>query len=116
VRRSFCLSQIIFFAGTICPCIIFKQFSLRLDSDSLQLSSAANDCCCHVAESTKSVPLEKITDVELQESCLHTCFGLKSINVQTAGSSAPGPHHHHHVTQSSHSINAIGPAPLCTWA
>jgi hypothetical protein len=21
-------------------------------------------------------------------------------------------HHHHHVTQSSHSINAIGPAPL----
>jgi hypothetical protein len=23
-------------------------------------------------------------------------------------------HHHHHVTQSSHSINAIGPAPLCT--
>jgi hypothetical protein len=22
-------------------------------------------------------------------------------------------HHHHHVTQSSHSINAIGPAPLC---
>jgi hypothetical protein len=22
--------------------------------------------------------------------------------------------HHHHVTQSSHSINAIGPAPLCT--
>jgi hypothetical protein len=23
-----------------------------------------------------------------------------------------GRHHHHHVTQSSHSINAIGPAPL----
>jgi hypothetical protein len=23
-----------------------------------------------------------------------------------------GHHHHHHVTQSSHSINAIGPAPL----
>jgi hypothetical protein len=25
---------------------------------------------------------------------------------------APAHHHHHHVTQSSHSINAIGPAPL----
>jgi hypothetical protein len=78
-------------AGTFCPCITFKHFSLRLDSDSVQLSSAANDCCCHVAESTKSVPLEKITDVELQETCLHTCFGLKAINVQTAGSSTPGP-------------------------
>ncbi|WIA22547.1 hypothetical protein OEZ86_009535 [Tetradesmus obliquus] len=75
--------------GTFCPCITFKHFSLRLDADSVELKSAANDCCCHVAESTKSVPLEKITDVELQESCLHTCFGLKSINVQTAGSGMP---------------------------
>jgi hypothetical protein len=26
---------------------------------------------------------------------------------------AEAAHHHHHVTQSSHSINAIGPTPLC---
>lgn len=51
----------------------------------MQISTAANDCCCHIATTQKTVPLEKIQDVELQESCINTCFGLKQVNVQTAG-------------------------------
>jgi hypothetical protein len=40
-----------------------------------------------------------------------SCFDTRrSITEQSAEAAAH--HHHHHVTQSSHSINAIGPAPL----
>lgn len=72
--------------SVFCPVTTYKHFGLRLDRDSVQVSTAVNDCCCHVASTQKTVPLEKIQDVELQENCVHTCFGLKQVNVQTAGS------------------------------
>eukprot|EP00879_Flechtneria_rotunda_P018224 GHRR01019119.1.p1 GENE.GHRR01019119.1~~GHRR01019119.1.p1 ORF type:complete len:267 (-),score=80.64 GHRR01019119.1:614-1414(-) len=88
---SSCISPFVCPIGTFCPFTTYDEYSLRLDKDSVQLNSAVNDCCCHVASKKKTVPLEKIQDVELQESCLHTCFGLKIVNVQTAGQGGPVP-------------------------
>ncbi len=35
------------------PCLLASKHSLRLDSDAVHISSAANDFCCHVAHSLK---------------------------------------------------------------
>lgn len=63
--------------GTCAPYTMFPQFSLRLDKDSVQLSSAVNDCCCHVAATQKTVPLEKV-QVRLAArqctGCLRSCM------------------------------------------
>lgn len=51
----------------------------QLTKDSIKVSWADNDCCCHVAQQQKTVPLEKVQDVEFSESWLLTCFGLKAV-------------------------------------
>lgn len=35
----------------------------------VQVSTANNDCCCHIASTLKTVPLEKVQDVELSTNC-----------------------------------------------
>ena len=35
--------------------------------------------------SSQTIPLEKINDVELNEGCWETCFGLKRVDIQTNG-------------------------------
>lgn len=52
---------------------------MQLGSDSLKYSTATNDCCCHIAYEQKTVPLDKIQDVELQTDCLLSCFDLKKV-------------------------------------
>lgn len=81
-----CLTSFLCPIGTLCPFVMYKHFNLRLDKDSVELDSAANDCCFHVALTKRTVPLEKIQDVELSESCTQTCFGLKQVSIQNAGS------------------------------
>ncbi|GAQ88921.1 hypothetical protein KFL_004700030 [Klebsormidium nitens] len=76
--------------GTFCPGRLYEHFSLQLGADSLKYSTATNDCCCHIAYEQKTVPLDKIQDVELQTDCLLSCFDLKKIAVQTAGQGGPG--------------------------
>ncbi len=40
----------------------------------------------HTSHHSKTtVPLEKIQDVQLEETWLHTLFGVKKVNVETAG-------------------------------
>merc|ERR1719150_1044758 len=41
-------------------------------------------CCCCWNESTKSVPLNKITDLEVQQGCIQKCFDIREIRVETA--------------------------------
>lgn len=76
--------------ATFCPGTLYKHFGLELHKDSVKLDTATNDCCCHVAVSQKTVPMEKIQDVELQENWMQTMFGLKQLNVQTAGQGGIG--------------------------
>lgn len=76
--------------ATCAPSVMFPEYQLTLDAHSVKYSNAYNDCCCHVATSQKVVPLEKIQDVELQEAWYQTCFGLKQVNVQTAGQGGMG--------------------------
>lgn len=64
------------------------DYALQLDESAVQLKSAYNDCCCHIAHSTTTVPLDKIQDVQLQETWIHTLFGVKKVNIQTAGMNA----------------------------
>lgn len=52
---------------------------MQLQSDSVKMSAAMNDCFCHIAESHVTVPLDKIQDVQLQESWVQTMFGLKQV-------------------------------------
>eukprot|EP00775_Hariotina_reticulata_P012248 gene12248-12385_t len=85
------LSAIFCPIGTFAPYTLFNNFGLKLDKDSVKVNTAINDCCFHVANTQKTVPLDKIQDVELQENCCLTCFGLKQVNVQTAGTGGPVP-------------------------
>lgn len=73
--------------GVFCPGVLLPYFGLKLDNNSIQVHSATNDFCCHIAKTVKTLPLEKVQDVELTQNCLHTCFGVQQINVQTAGTS-----------------------------
>lgn len=82
---TFCLSVPFVPMASCCPYSYADQFSLRLERDSVTFQSANNDCCCHVAKTLKTLPMDKIQDVELQSNCLLTCFGLKAVNIQTAG-------------------------------
>eukprot|EP00486_Rosalina_sp_Unknown_P000806 CAMPEP_0201564970 /NCGR_PEP_ID=MMETSP0190_2-20130828/3735_1 /ASSEMBLY_ACC=CAM_ASM_000263 /TAXON_ID=37353 /ORGANISM="Rosalina sp." /LENGTH=246 /DNA_ID=CAMNT_0047981867 /DNA_START=43 /DNA_END=783 /DNA_ORIENTATION=+ len=41
-------------------------------------------CCCCWNESTKSVPLDKITDLQVQQGCIQRCFDIREIRVETA--------------------------------
>ncbi|KAG1656640.1 hypothetical protein FOA52_008864 [Chlamydomonas sp. UWO 241] len=72
-----------------CPSKVTSQMALRLKDDSIVLEGAVNDCCFHVAKSKKTVPLGKVQDVQLQEGCLETIFGLKRLMVETAGMNGP---------------------------
>lgn len=78
-----------------CPLSLFRprkviqHYSLQLDQDNLTFNSAWNDCCTHISRGQKTVPLDKIQDVQLQEGCCQTLFGLKTIEVQTAGMNGP---------------------------
>lgn len=38
---------------------------------------------------SKSIPLDAIQDISIEESCLQRCFSIKSVKIQTAGSSRP---------------------------
>jgi membrane protein YdbS with pleckstrin-like domain len=60
----------------------------QLDRDVVRFNSARNDLCCHIATTSKAVPLDKIQDVEVNKNAILTCFGLKSVNIQTAGQGA----------------------------
>eukprot|EP01084_Bolivina_argentea_P092744 166834_1 len=41
-------------------------------------------CCCCWNQSTKSVPLNKITDLQVQQGCIQKCFDIREIRVETA--------------------------------
>ena len=43
-------------------------------------------CCCCYNEKTKSVPLDKITDLKLEQGCIQKCYNVQSIAVETASS------------------------------
>merc|ERR1712204_142219 len=45
-------------------------------------------CCLCYNEKTKSVPLDKITDLRLEQGCVQKCFDVQGIAVETASSSA----------------------------
>merc|ERR1719330_783503 len=45
-------------------------------------------CCCCWNSATKSVPLEKITDLQLQQGCVQKCFDIHEIQVQTASNTS----------------------------
>jgi len=92
---SWCMALVTFGATCFCPVSLYcpervtRHNNLRLENDVIVADRAVNDCCCHVAESTKMLPLEKVQDVQLKENCCLTLAGLKSLRVETAGSSNP---------------------------
>jgi len=73
------------------PCIKYglrkwatSRLAVVTDSQ-LVLKQGYNGCCCVFwNESTKSVPLDKITDLQVQQGCIQKCYGIKEIRVETA--------------------------------
>eukprot|EP01083_Nonionella_stella_P193724 715144_1 len=43
-------------------------------------------CCCCWNEKTKSLSLEKITDLSISQGCVERCFDVKSLSVENASS------------------------------
>eukprot|EP01084_Bolivina_argentea_P291541 501074_1 len=48
-------------------------------------------CCCCWNEKTKSVPLDKITDLRLEQGCIQKCYDIQGVVVETASSSKEKP-------------------------
>ena len=79
-----------------CPCIccgISGQVNARraaiTNNQIVYKSMTYSCCCCCENETVKTVPLSKITDLSIHQSCVQNCFGLQQINVETASSPAP---------------------------
>ena len=69
-----------------------------LTNSHLIMHSGFYGCCCIFwNESTKSVPLEKITDLAIKQGCVNACFDIKEITVDTAS-----------VTQETNELKLIG--------
>ena len=43
-----------------------NTYFIQLNKDVVKFSDAGNDCCMHIASTQRTVPLEKIQDVELK--------------------------------------------------
>jgi len=62
-----------------------QGYDTYLTPEHVRVTTAENDCCYHVATNQISIPLEKITDVVISNNwCLDLC-GLKTLEIQTAG-------------------------------
>ena len=89
----------------IFSCCIYYAFKTHVQSrraaltnHHLVLHSGCYGCCCVFwNQSTKSVPLEKITDLAIKQGCINACFGIKEITVDTAS-----------VTQEANEIKLLG--------
>lgn len=88
---TFLTSAFICPVSTFCPCQLLKYHELKLQKDAVKFKYASNDCCCHIAETQRTVPLEKIQDVSLHEDWVMTCCGLKQLRIETAGQGTEGP-------------------------
>ena len=79
------------------PCCIYYGVKTAAESRKaavtdkiVVLRSGYYSCCCMCwNEATKSVSLDKITDLSISQSCIESCFNVKTIKVENA-SSAPG--------------------------
>merc|ERR1712087_137468 len=73
------------------PCIAYgmrkwaeSRIAAVTDSQLVLKQGYFGCCCCCWNESTKSVPLDKITDLQVQQGCIQNCFNIKEIRVETA--------------------------------
>eukprot|EP01083_Nonionella_stella_P038591 104961_1 len=76
-----------------CPCIYYGIYSsthsrkAAVTERQLVLKQGAYGCfCCCWGEKTKSVSLEKITDLSISQGCLQRCYDVKSLSVENASS------------------------------
>jgi len=68
---------------------IFEQSYLRLTDNSVEFSQPLPNLCA-LAQTKRTVKLDKITDVTIEDDCAMQCFGLKKVIVQTAGTGGVG--------------------------
>ena len=81
----------------ICPCCIYKGIKEALNSRRaavtdkvIVLRQGYYTCCCICwNESTKSVALNKVTDLSISQNCCQKMFDIKTLKVENA-SSVPG--------------------------
>jgi hypothetical protein len=82
--------------STFCCERIYQGSSLVLDANKIEFSQPTPSACV-LANLKRTVPLENITDVTVEDDCILQAFGLKKIMVQTAGTggipTGPGGNH-----------------------
>lgn len=68
----------------------FKSRRLILTEKTLVWKQGFYGCCCVFwNESSKHVPLEKVTDVTFAQGCLERKYNIATITIQTAGQNGP---------------------------
>jgi len=70
--------------STFCCERIYNGSSLVLDAKNIEFSQPTPSACV-LANLKRTIPLENITDVTVEDDCILQVFGLKKIMVQTAG-------------------------------
>ena len=70
--------------SSFCCNRIYKGSNLSLSAEALEFSQPTPSACV-LANLRRTIPLENITDVTVEDDCILQLFGLKKILVQTAG-------------------------------
>lgn len=75
----------IFCPGALCWHVqadITRKSYLSLDAEKVEFSQPKVDFCFHIAEQKRTIPLDIMTDVEVTQSCVENCAGIKSVQVR----------------------------------
>lgn len=68
---------------------IYEGSYLKMDHEKVEFSQPRPDCCA-LARTVRSVRLENVTDVTLEDDCCLQMFGLQNVVLQTAGTGGVG--------------------------
>jgi len=61
------------------------HFGLALDHESLTIHEARNDCCCHVQTLARTVPLNKVQDIDPTANWVQSMFDLQQVGARQQG-------------------------------
>ncbi|DAZ95628.1 TPA: hypothetical protein N0F65_002257 [Lagenidium giganteum] len=90
-----------------CPCILCWQ---RKETNAQKATITNTRLVVEngwLNRSIKSVPLDRIQDVSIEESCCQRCFGVKGLSVQTAASGPSEPEVYLHAPMDAEMVRDV---------
>ena len=71
--------------GMCCTSKLVPHVDMQLDDHAVRVNEASNDFCCHIKTEKKTVPLDKVQDVQVEQGCAESCCGVKILSILTGG-------------------------------